>query len=514
MLLCILALHTPAFAAGKAEHVVVIVWDGLRPDFVTKENTPVLYELRRQGVFFSKHHAVYPTSTEVNGAALATGAYPRHTDIVGNREYRPAIESAKEMKTEEFHFVEKGDRLQAGKYLGVPTIAETSQGAGFPTAVAGTKGVALFQDRSVERTSQSAKNSVNVFAGKTLPSAALEKITGAHGVFPEVGFPNAGQDEWTTRVLTDSLWKESVPKFSLLWLSEPDYTQHHTEPGSQDALAALRSSDKNLARVLQVLEQKKIRAKTDIFIVSDHGFSTISRALDLVDLLSKAGLRAVRENPQPGDILVVGNGGSALFYVIGRDPAIIKQLIEFLQDSDFAGPIFTREPQPGCFKTDVAWIDSANAPDVIVSMRWTNEKNKNGVAGSIVSYDPNRGIDGVYRVEGNGHHASISYFDIHNTLIAAGPDFRSDFQSDLPSGNADLAPTILHLLGTPSRGSSDGRILSEAFKDPPAAPLKPKSTTLEARAQRTGFVWHQYLRITKVGKAIYFDEGNGGPEPQ
>jgi arylsulfatase A-like enzyme len=502
----------PLFSAGLAEHVVVVVWDGLRPDFVNEENTPTLYKLSQQGVFFPKHHAVYPSSTEVNGAAMATGAYPNHTGIVGNREYRSDINPQKEFKTEELEFVTKGDSLREGKYLGVPTIAETLQKAGFGTAVAGTKGVALFQDRGVERRSQGAKASINVFAGKTLPPAALKSIVDSLRAFPKVDFPNIKQDEWTTRALTESLWKAGVPKFSLLWLSEPDYTQHHKAPGSPDALTALKASDQDLATVLRTLERKTVRDKTDIFVVSDHGFSTISTRLDIVKLLRRAGLKGVRENPAAGDIMVVGNGGSALFYVIGHDAATIKKLVEFLQASDFAGVIFTREPQPGCFRTRVAKINSPDAPDAIVSMRWSNQTNKFGVAGTIASYDPNRGMDHRFRVKGMGHHASMSYFDMHNTLIAAGPDFRVGVQSKLPSGNVDLAPTILHILGENPSQDLDGRILSEALKDSAAEQPDAESTTLDARAKRPGFVWHQYVRVSKVGKTSYFDEGNGGQE--
>ena len=86
------------FAAGKAEHVVLIVWDGLRPDFVTEQFTPTLYKLGREGVVFQNHHAVYLSATEVNGTALATGAYPAHSGIVANREYRPRINPLKPNK--------------------------------------------------------------------------------------------------------------------------------------------------------------------------------------------------------------------------------------------------------------------------------------------------------------------------------------------------------------------------------------------------------------------------------
>src|SRR5438132_13677010 len=77
--------------SGRAEQVVLIVWDGMRPDFVTPEHTPTLFQLTQEGVFFKNHHAVYVTSTEVNGAALATGDYPDRTGIIANRGYRPEL---------------------------------------------------------------------------------------------------------------------------------------------------------------------------------------------------------------------------------------------------------------------------------------------------------------------------------------------------------------------------------------------------------------------------------------
>src|SRR5436305_1880741 len=61
---------------GVAEHVVVVVWDGMRRDFITPQYTPVLYDLTQRGVFFKSHHPVYISSTEVNGTAIATGSYP------------------------------------------------------------------------------------------------------------------------------------------------------------------------------------------------------------------------------------------------------------------------------------------------------------------------------------------------------------------------------------------------------------------------------------------------------
>src|SRR5205814_4724918 len=73
---------------AKAERVVVVVWDGMRPDFVNAENTPALARLAAEGVTFANHHSVYISSTEVNATAIATGVHPNRSGIFANREFR------------------------------------------------------------------------------------------------------------------------------------------------------------------------------------------------------------------------------------------------------------------------------------------------------------------------------------------------------------------------------------------------------------------------------------------
>src|SRR5262249_54008690 len=73
----VFSLHSaPSADKGKSEHIVVVVWDGMRPDFITPQYTPTLYKLAKDGVFFKHHPPVYVSSTEVNGTAIATGCYP------------------------------------------------------------------------------------------------------------------------------------------------------------------------------------------------------------------------------------------------------------------------------------------------------------------------------------------------------------------------------------------------------------------------------------------------------
>src|SRR5437660_9622116 len=184
----------------------------------------------------------------------------------------------------------------------------------------------------------------------------------------------------------DGLWRDSLPTFSILWLGEPDLTQHENAPGTPAAIAAAKSADENLGVVLSALEEQNARTTTDVFVVSDHGFSTIRRSIDLRKILNQAGFTAMTEcnrEPKPGNIILAGNGGSVLFYVIGHDLTVTRRLVAFLQQSDFAGVIFTKESISGTFGFDKAKIDNEHVPDVEMAFRWNDSKNQFGVAGMI-----------------------------------------------------------------------------------------------------------------------------------
>ena len=516
-------LYAPASATerlSESRHVVVVVWDGMRPDFVSEENTPTLWKFAREGVTFRNHHALYPSATNVNGTGLVTGVYPGKNGIIANHVYRPEIDARRTIDVEIPSVVSKGDAVSGGKYVSTPTLTELVQRTGGRTVVASAKTVGLLLDRNVGHASglpsadaasgthalpseARTKNDATLFAGKSLPPEIVGSITEKLGAFPSA---RVQQDAWTTKALTEFLWKDGVPALSILWLGEPDLTQHEKAPGAPEALAAIKSSDQNLAAVLAALDQQDARASTNVFVVSDHGFSTIQRSIDLPKILNDAGFAAKLEfngEPQPGDIMLAGNGGSVLFYVIGHDEKLIRRLVEFLQQSDFAGVIFTKNPIDGTFGLDQAKIASDHSPDVVMAFRWNDSNNQFGVRG-MIDADWQRGA-------GQGTHATLSRFDMHNTLIAAGPDFKRGETDDLPSGNVDLAPTVLQILGIKPPGKMDGRILSEAMVNSGPAVVNPKAEikTTEAIKDFASGTWRESLQISRVGSTVYLDEGNG-----
>ena len=490
---------------GEAAHVVLVVWDGMRPEFVSEGNTPNLWKLARSGVTFRNHHSIYPSLTNVNSAALATGVHPARSGLIANWMFRPDLGTGKLQRTDAPEIVAKSDAASGGRYLTAATVAELVQARGGRTAIAGTKTAPLLQSRRAVRADGAAAKSVTVVGGKTLPPDALANVVKLIGDFPNTDdIPNVAEDTWTTRALTDVLWKDDVPEFSVLWLSEPDRTQHATAPGSEQALAAIKSADANLGLIVRALDEKKVLDKTDILLVSDHGFSTIERSVDVAGFLRGNGFDIAGEKDvvlARGQVRVAGNAGTNLYHVGEHDAATVARLIAVLQQSDFAGVIFAREPAEGTFPLSAIHINTASAPDVVMAFRWHAGHNSNGVAGMIAANgtgDANKGT-----------HGTLSPFDVHNTFIAAGPDFRRGIESNLPTANTDVAATILHIMGITPPEPLDGRVVSEAFtradKDQPAT----SSRTLEATRKLDRGVWRQYLQTSTVGESLYFDEGNG-----
>src|ERR1700687_1866499 len=75
---------------GRGRIMILMIWDGLRPDLVTQRDTPNLFRMAREGVRFDRHHSIFPTLTMVHANALATGAPPGVNGLEGNFFYLAA----------------------------------------------------------------------------------------------------------------------------------------------------------------------------------------------------------------------------------------------------------------------------------------------------------------------------------------------------------------------------------------------------------------------------------------
>ena len=160
----------------------------------------------------------------------------------------------------------------------------------------------------------------------------------------------------------------------------------------------------------------------------------------------------------PSDaVILVTPGGSEMYFVPSHNPVIVQKLVTYLQSRQEYGPIFVDKQYgslPGTFNASAAKLQnpSARNPDVIASMNYDETQSVAGKIGTTFNNSANN----------RGMHGSFSPVDVHNTLVAEGPDFKAGFTDTLPTGNVDVAPTVAYLLGL-ALPQADGRPLLEAL---------------------------------------------------
>src|ERR1700730_14899242 len=133
----------------SAERALVMVWDGLRPDRVSAERTPNLWQLAQAGVWFERSHAVYPTLTRANSPAISTGCRPQAAGVPGNSFCLPSSEGKKfvEYNTGDAANLQRLADADGRPILLVDTLADRVHRAGGATVVvgSGSPGSALLQ---------------------------------------------------------------------------------------------------------------------------------------------------------------------------------------------------------------------------------------------------------------------------------------------------------------------------------------------------------------------------------
>ena len=478
---------------NQAPLVLVIVFDGLRPDHITPTETPALWDLAGRGVRFLDHHSIFPTLTRVNVGSMFTGRLPAGHGIVGNYIYRPDVDPSWGISTGvQSDIVRLQERLDQGIFT-APTLGEVlrQNGEAMTVVGVGSSGNTFLQHPNAESTGGAV-----VHPEFTLPGPLAEELSDRFGPWPAEGVPNGARIERAATVLLEYLLPVYRPAAATIWMSDPDSAQHKTGIGSRKSVEGLRLADRQLARIVVHLEEHGMAETTDILVASDHGHSTVLEVIDIDGLLIDAGLKPSRECP---DVLVADNGGSALVYVPDGDARLVEEVARLLMSQPWCGPVFTRGGVAGTMPLSAVGYDHPTSPDILMSLAWDSQPNRHGVKGRIYSC----GEVGV----GLGNHGSASPYEVHNTLVAAGPHFKRGVTSFTPSSNVDLFPTVLRILGIESASPTDGRVLEEALEGGPEPEEVFSSTSILKESAELGLaVYRQQVQVSRVAGTTYLDK--------
>jgi predicted AlkP superfamily pyrophosphatase or phosphodiesterase len=598
---------------GRGRIVVLMVWDGLRPDFVTQRDTPNLYRLAREGVRFDRHHSIFPTLTMVNATALATGAPPGVNGLEGNVFYlEPSAETLAPVadaspfeakpgaptivKASQGQMVwaegarailnlNKSDEFK-GRLIGLDTIAQEVGREGGYVAVMGKQGPTSVFDNRVE-TIVDGKDIVGepqqdyLFASEDLvaPPSVSQKISSAIPPDSKTAVADEQRDSYFARLAAEDALPAAKraadagrPALVVLWQHNPDLTQHVAGLGTLPAIEALNLCDNNLMRVRAAIDELGIADKTDLIVVSDHGFATIKFRIVLSEMLVAAG---IKQSDDSTDVIVAPNGGADLVYLSPTDfptmesrRAVLQKIVNFAEAQEWCGPIFSREsatppdesggrsrrsrraPKPylgwidGTFSQRVIGLyNQARSPDLVISFREEPDAENKGLTGPAnpafligqigqVS-TPNKSADLVHPVKGlvyadtgisqtfttgMGMHGAAGEREIHNFCAATGPDFRRGFVDFNPTANTDVAPTITEILGTlpnigPGGVAPAGRPMAEALTDGRRSAGGSHTQTMTTDLMLPGVEAVTTIHVTWLGDEPYLDSSSVEHKP-
>jgi arylsulfatase A-like enzyme len=469
--------------------VLIAAFDGLQPAQIRPDLTPTIHALVRDGVVFARHHAVFPTVTRTNAASMVTGRGPGGHGLAANSVVVPGFSPGQVIDALEPTLARLA-AVSGGRVLLAPTLGEivATHGRSYAAVVGGTSGNAYVQHPRAATTSGAV-----VHADFALPAHHHEAVLRRFGPWPDKVVPSIGRIQRAAGVLLDYVLPVVDPDVAMVWFPEPDTSQHTTGVGSDVAHRALREADAQLGVILAACRRGGV--DPDVLVVSDHGYSTIASVVDVEAEVRRAGFPP---GGQPGGVAVAPNGGAALFYVPDQDADTVERLAIWLAEQPWTGALVAGRGDAralGLLPGDAAGVAGERAPDITMSLQWDTGAGANGLPGRSYA---------TGGVPGQGTHGSGSPHELRSVLVTAGPSFRRGVTSDLPSGNIDLAPTILALIGLSTDAGFDGRVLAEAFRQgAPSSPPARTSTEHVAERITPAGVLRQRLALERVGATTY-----------
>ena len=136
------------------------------------------------------------------------------------------------------------------------------------------------------------------------------------------------------------IFRVHKPHLLMLHLIDTDTVQHESEPNSPQALAAIAAADRYVATVLDGVNASGLAARTNIVIVSDHGFLPAGRRLELNTLFRREGWLRVDDEGRvvDWDVYLQASGGSGFVFLKHPGDAALRSRVRALLDSVAADP--------------------------------------------------------------------------------------------------------------------------------------------------------------------------------
>ena len=285
----VLGLGGISSAQPRAKRTIVISLDGLDVRYLEKRDEyglkiPTLRRLMGEGVW-GRVVGVYPSVTYPSHATIVTGAHPARHAINGNELF------------------ERPDQPQTGAWnwfardIRAETLWDAAGRSGFKTALISWPvgaGAGDYNFPEIWKPGGTREQTREVIKMNARPSGFVEELEQRdpslyRGVNKDEG------DDMRTR-FAEYVVGEKKPELVLVHLFDLDHFEHEAGPFTPEAFAILEKTDGYVGRILAAAERAGTISETAVFVVSDHGFSSISKQILPGVILARAGLVKLSED--------------------------------------------------------------------------------------------------------------------------------------------------------------------------------------------------------------------------
>lgn len=230
---------TPNTSDASTNSLLIISIDGLRHDYLSLHQAPMLAELAAGGVHVKQLQPVFPSKTFPNHYSLVTGLHPERHGIVDNSMYDPEHQR---------HFaMSMADQVADGFWWQGEPIWITAE-------LQGVKAATYF-----------------------FPGSEAE----IKGKRPSYWFPYVHETpnrERTEQVLAWLALPETErPRVITLYFSDVDSAGHNYGPRSEQVAQALAEVDAELAYLVHTLRERGQAEQVNLIISSDHGMAEVDQ---------------------------------------------------------------------------------------------------------------------------------------------------------------------------------------------------------------------------------------------
>jgi phosphonoacetate hydrolase len=237
---------------GKAQRVVIGMYDGWGPEYLEASDMPVVRDLMARGVG-KIVDAVMPTVTNVNNVSICCGEWPEVHGITGNS----------------YFDLERGEPeyMEDGRSILVPTLIQRARKQGVKTALLTCK------KKTISLLGMDAELAV---AAEAPPQDLVDR----HG--PPGDIYSCEINYWLWKVAADLL--ENRPELGVLYVHTTDYPMHMWPASAPESKAHLAELDSLLGRA------RAAAPDAAFYLTADHGMNGKTRCWDLAKACAERGL--------------------------------------------------------------------------------------------------------------------------------------------------------------------------------------------------------------------------------